>query len=74
MGDPKPETSDRRLSRSELALLRRAVHEHGEEATRTALGTGRLSFARLLAGLPVLRSTLTVARAGLQEFAASETP
>lgn len=58
-------TDDKLLSASERTLLREFVQRLGESAVCHALGIGRLSLARLLGGLPALRSTVRAARAGI---------
>lgn len=73
MSNQSPATRDRQLSPTERRELARLVAEHGEPAIRAQLGLGKLSVARLVAGLPVLRATLTVTRAGLAELAKKET-
>lgn len=61
-------TPNQSLTPAERRQLLAWVHAKGEDAVREQLAVGKLPLARLLAGLPVLRSTLAVARSGLRQL------
>jgi hypothetical protein len=68
MDNKSPVPNDRLLNKHESLQLHRLVLQKGEEEARRTLGVGKLPFARLAAGFPVLRATLSVARGALQEL------
>lgn len=66
-------TRNQVLTPAERRQLLAWVQAKGEDTVRGELAVGKLPLARLLAGLPVLRSTLAVARGGLdRQHGASE--
>jgi hypothetical protein len=66
MSDRSPTKTDPLLAHDERVALAELVRSRGEETVRVHLGIGKLALARLLAGLPVLRSTIYVARDGMR--------
>lgn len=53
------------LSQAERRTLAQLIALRGESGVLAELDLGRLPLARLLAGLPVQRATLAIARAGI---------
>lgn len=70
MTNRSPITNTQLLTPLQRRQLRQWIEVSGEQKVREELGISKLPLARLLSGLPVQRTTLTVARAGIQRFIA----
>ena len=65
MNDHSPTSADTTLTQQETQQLRKLLHTLGEPKLRERLGLGKLPMARIIAGLPTLRATVALTRAGI---------